>query len=67
MKINVQRRAGRRWSSAGTTSAPVTTQGRYSRVLNKLAAGSYRVQARYLGTGNAAPSSSPYHRFSLHR
>jgi hypothetical protein len=39
--------------------------GAYSRDVAKLPRGSYRVQARYLGTGTTLPSRSTYHRFSL--
>ncbi len=65
VKITIQKRAGRRWKTARKAQAAVSTAGAYSRDVAKLHRGSYRVQARYLGTGSTMPSSSKYHRFSL--
>jgi Hypothetical glycosyl hydrolase family 15 len=65
VKITIQKRAGRKWKTARKAQAAVSTVGAYSRDVAKLPRGSYRVQARYLGTGSTLPSSSAYHRFSL--
>jgi hypothetical protein len=65
VKITIQKRAGRTWKTARRAHASVSTAGAYSRDVAKLPRGSYRVQARYLGTGTTLPSRSSYHRFSL--
>jgi hypothetical protein len=67
VKISVQRKRGARWVSARKATAAVAKSGTYSRDLASLSAGSYRVRARFTGTGSAAPSSSSYHRFRLSR
>jgi hypothetical protein len=65
VKITIQQRKGRKWKTARRTHAIVSAVGAYSRDVAKLRRGSYRVRARYLGTGSTLPSSSRYHRFSL--
>jgi putative glycosyl hydrolase-like family 15 (GHL15) protein len=67
VRIEVQRRHGRRWKSVRRTSVAVGHSGRYSRALTRLARGRYRVRASYLGTGTARPSRSGYHRFRVRR
>jgi uncharacterized protein YraI len=65
VRITIEKRDGRGWTTARRTQATVSRGGGYSRDVATLTRGSYRVQARYLGTGTALPSRSDYHRFSL--
>jgi outer membrane biosynthesis protein TonB len=67
VKITIARRLDHKWIVVRRTAASVTGAGRYARNLTRLARGTYRVQARYLGTGTAKPSRSTYHRFTLRR
>jgi len=63
--ISVQRKRGTGWVTARQATAAVAKSGAYSRNLVRLAAGTYRVRARFTGTGTALPSNSDYHRFRL--
>jgi hypothetical protein len=65
VRITIEKRRGGGWTRARRARATVQRSGEYSRDVARLARGSYRVQARYLGTGTALPSRSAYHRFSL--
>jgi Hypothetical glycosyl hydrolase family 15 len=67
VKISVQRKRGSGWVTARRATATVAQAGTYSRDLARLASGSYRVRARFTGTGSALPSSSGYHKFTLSR
>jgi len=67
VKISVQRKRGSRWVSARQATAAVAKSGTYSRDLASLAAGRYRVRARFTGSGAALPSSSEYRKFTLSR
>ena len=58
VRVTVQRRRGSGWTTVRRTSATVTRRGAYERSIARLARGTYRVAARFLGTGTARPSSS---------
>jgi Hypothetical glycosyl hydrolase family 15 len=65
VKITVQKRHGKRWTTARRAVAKVSRAGAYSQRLPRLSRGAYRVRAAYLGTRAARPSQSAYRRFSL--
>jgi hypothetical protein len=65
VRVTVQRRSGRRWRTALRANASVSRRGAYERAISRLRRGTYRVSARFLGTGTARPSTSSYARRSL--
>ncbi len=56
VRISVARKRGKRWSVVRRTSASVSKRGTFARDIARLPRGTYRVSARYLGTGSARPS-----------
>jgi hypothetical protein len=58
VRVTVQRRSGRRWRTVLRANASVSRRGAYERAISRLRRGTYRVSARFLGTGTARPSSS---------
>jgi hypothetical protein len=65
VRVTVQRRRGNRWTTVRQTRATVTRSGAYERAIPRLPRGSYRVAARFEGTGTALPSRSSYSRRAI--
>jgi hypothetical protein len=65
VRVTVKRRRGSRWTTVLRTTATVSRRGAYERAIQRLRRGTYRVSARFQGTGTARPSASRHATRSL--
>jgi hypothetical protein len=60
VRVTVQRKRGKAWATVRSVRPNVGKSGRFEGKLARLARGTYRVAARFEGTGTADPSRSGY-------
>jgi len=58
--VTVQRKRGKGWVTARRVKPNISKRGRFEGAIARLSRGTYRVGARFEGTGTARPSRSPY-------
>ena len=58
--VTVQRQRGKRWVTVRRAKPSIAKRGRFEGAIARLARGTYRVTARFEGTGTAEPSRSRY-------
>jgi hypothetical protein len=60
VSVTVQRKRGKGWLTARRVKPNVGKRGRFEAAIARLPRGTYRVRARFEGTGTARPSRSPF-------
>ena len=56
--VTVQRKRGKGWVTVRRTKPNISKRGRFEGAIARLSRGTYRVAARFEGTGTAQPSRS---------